>query len=185
MINRSQVYRKSAKGAEAIANRQSGLTPRLRSVLIMVDGKKTGDELYKVGAALGDAEALLTELVSGGLIEPVAGTGSLAAVPGSAAASGAAPAPVSAGASAGAASGFGPVTQPGPTLAEAKRLAIRLLKDSLGPLADDTCIAVEAAKDIEQYTVAVKKAYSYVRNVRGGEAATRFGQEIEARFPVA
>ncbi len=180
MINRSLVYRKSAKGAEAIANRQSGLAPKLRSVLIMVDGKKTGEDLFKVCTMLGDAQALLAELVAGELIEPVAASGGGAA---------AAPvaAPVAAGGPPGAAapaSGFGPATQPGPSLAEAKRLAIRLLKDELGPLADDTCIAVESSKDIEQYTAAVKKAYAFIRNVRGGEAAARFGQEIEARFPV-
>lgn len=167
MINRSLAYRKSAKGVEAIANRQSGLAPKLRSVLIMVDGKKTGEDLYKVCTALGDAQAMLAELVTGALIEPVTG-GSVAAAPAAAAS----------------ASGLGAVSQPGPSLAEAKRLAVRLLKEILGPLADDSCIAVEGSKNIEQYTAAVKKAYTHVRNVRGGEVAGRFGQEIEANFPV-
>lgn len=174
MINRSLAYRKSAKGVEAIANRQSGLAPKLRSVLIMVDGKKTGEELYKVCAALGDAQTMLAELVTGALIEPVNG-GSVAAV--SSAGAPAAPAVAAP------ASGFGAVSQPGPSLAEAKRLAVRLLKEILGPLADDSCIAVESSKDIEQYTAAVKKAYTLIRNVRGGEVAGRFGQEIEAQFP--
>ncbi len=178
MINRSLAYRKSAKGVEAIANRQSGLAPKLRSVLIMVDGKKTGEELYKVCAALGDAQAMLAELVTGALIEPVNG-GSVAAV-----SSAVAPAAAAAPAVAAPASGFGAVSQPGPSLAEAKRLAVRLLKEILGPLADDSCIAVESSKDIEQYTAAVKKAYTLIRNVRGGEVAGRFGQEIEAQFPV-
>ncbi len=178
MINRSLAYRKSAKGVEAIANRQSGLAPKLRSVLIMVDGKKTGEELYKVCAALGDAQAMLAELVTGALIEPVTG-GSVAAAVSSAGAPAAAAAP----AVAASASGFGAVSQPGPSLAEAKRLAVRLLKEILGPLADDSCIAVESSKDIEQYTAAVKKAYTLIRNVRGGEVAGRFGQEIEAQFP--
>lgn len=172
MINRSLAYRKSAKGVEAIANRQSGLAPKLRSVLIMVDGKKTGEDLYKVCTALGDAQAMLAELVTGALIEPVTG-GSVAAV-----SSAGAPA------AAASASGLGAVSQPGPSLAEAKRLAVRLLKEILGPLADDSCIAVEGSKNIEQYTAAVKKAYTHVRNVRGGEVAGRFGQEIEANFPV-
>lgn len=182
MINRSLAYRKSAKGVEAIANRQSGLAPKLRSVLIMVDGKKTGEDLYKVCAALGDAQAMLTELVSGAFIEPVAG-GSVAAVSAAAAPSVAAPAAAVAPGPA-AASGFGAVSQPGPSLVEAKRLAVRLLKEILGPLADDSCIAVESSKDIEQYTAAVKKAYALIRNVRGSEIAGRFGQEIEAHFPV-
>ena len=182
MINRSLVYRKSAKGAEAIANRQSGLAPKLRSVLIMVDGKKSGEELFKVSAMLGDAQAMLTELVNAELTEPVAGgAGGSAAVAPAPAAVPAGAAPASAG---GAPAGFGVVSQPGPSLAEAKRLAVRLLKDALGPLADDSCIAVESSKDIDQYTAAVKKAFSFIRNVRGADAAARFGQEIEARFPV-
>ena len=41
MFNKQAIYHKTPKGTEAIANRQSGLAPRLRSLLIMVDGKRS------------------------------------------------------------------------------------------------------------------------------------------------
>ena len=47
MIQKNVVYHKSAKGAEAIATRQHGLSPKLRSMLILIDGKRTDGRLLK------------------------------------------------------------------------------------------------------------------------------------------
>ena len=63
------IYRKTAKGSEAIANRQSGLGPRHRSLLIMIDGKRSVAELAPVGSALGDVADLIQALQAEGLIE--------------------------------------------------------------------------------------------------------------------
>jgi hypothetical protein len=49
----STVYRKTAQCLEAMASRQSGLLPRQRSLLIMVDGKRTHAELVAIATALG------------------------------------------------------------------------------------------------------------------------------------
>ena len=70
MLNKHAIYHKTPKGAEAIANRQSGLAPRLRSLLIMVDGKRSSADL---GALTGECETLLDQLAQDGLIEPVGG----------------------------------------------------------------------------------------------------------------
>ena len=69
MPDKQVIYLKTQKGTEAIANRHSGLAPRLRSLLIMVDGKRTYAELTTMAAALGDPERL-SELEAEGLVEP-------------------------------------------------------------------------------------------------------------------
>lgn len=193
VINQDAVYRKTARGMEAIASRLHGLTPRQRSVLIMMDGKRTVEDLTKLGAMQGDPALLLAELESGGFAEPVGGK---AAGP----ASGGLPLSSVAGQSAQALTeaeptGAMPVqstaAQPRPvqtqavTLPEARRLATRLLNDILGPLANDLCMRVEAARNPADYVAAVKRAYTVVREVRGPAEAERFGNEIEAHLPAA
>jgi len=42
------IFAKTAKGQEEVATRSGGLTPRQRRVLIMVDGKRTVDELREM-----------------------------------------------------------------------------------------------------------------------------------------
>ena len=69
------IYRKSDKGAEAIATRGYGVGGKLRMLLILVDGKKTVEALRKLAVGMGESAQLLQELQTQGLIEPVeAGT---------------------------------------------------------------------------------------------------------------
>jgi hypothetical protein len=68
------VFRKTPKGDEEIATRACHLSARLRSVLIMVDGKIVGAELLKRASVLGDGPALVGALVDGGFIEAAATT---------------------------------------------------------------------------------------------------------------
>lgn len=42
------IFAKTAKGQEEVATRSGGLTPRQRRVLIMIDGKRTVDELREL-----------------------------------------------------------------------------------------------------------------------------------------
>lgn len=42
------MYHKSAKGTEAIATRQHGLTPKLRTMLVLIDGKRSLEDLAKL-----------------------------------------------------------------------------------------------------------------------------------------
>lgn len=177
MIQKNAVYRKSALGAEAIANRSHGLLPKQRSVLIMVDGKRSYDDLMKVAGALGDPEQLLGDLEAGGFIEP---TGAVVARASTPAATGA-PVPAAARVETAAPAPGGTAT----TLVDAKRLAIRLITQVLGPMGEDLCIRVEAARDLEAYVAAVRKAHGVIREVRGSTEAGRFGQEIEANLPSA
>ena len=63
------IYRKSAKGLDEIQNRTHRLAPRLRQVLIMVNGKKALGALAAEASALGDIAQYLTELEAQGFIE--------------------------------------------------------------------------------------------------------------------
>ena len=65
------IFRKTAKGLSEIETRANRLSLKLRSVLIMVDGRLPERDLRKV---VGEAcDSLLQELQSGGYIEPVGG----------------------------------------------------------------------------------------------------------------
>ena len=152
------IYRKSEKGAEAIATRGHGVGGKLRMLLILVDGKKNAEELIKLAAGMGESAQVLQQLQTEGLIEVVAG------------------APVADKATAALA---------GVDLGKAKSLATRLLAEQLGPLADDLAIRLEAAGDVPQFIEAMKRAYAVVREVKGAAAAERFGSEVEAQMPRA
>lgn len=172
MLDKLAIYHKTPKGMEAIANRHSGLGPRLRSLLIMIDGKRSFTDL---SALSGECEALLEQLAQDGMIEPVAGV-AVAAAPATAQASNWPELQAA-------------VTAPTPvvvvSLPEAKRCATRLLVELLGPTSEVLCIKIEAARNLADFVVAVKRARELVRDVKGAAAAERFIAEIEAHTPQA
>jgi hypothetical protein len=62
------VYVKTPKGIDEISNRTHGLPPRVRQALILVDGKRSGDELAEM---LPEGESVLANLVDAGFIAPM------------------------------------------------------------------------------------------------------------------
>lgn len=68
------VFDKTEKGREEIATRVHHLAPRLRTLLVLVDGKQTKEELLAKVSGLGLGEASLEELLSGGFIQAAAMT---------------------------------------------------------------------------------------------------------------
>ena len=158
MIRKDAIYRKSAKGTEAITNRQHGLTPKLRSTLILVDGKRRFEEIARLSAMLGDTEQLLAQLLSDGFIEEAA-----AAAP---AATPAAAAP-----------------QPASSLPEAQRFAVRRLTDILGPTAEELCLRIESARNAQEFLSTIARAENFVREFRGQDAAAAFAAEMHSHRP--
>lgn len=63
------IYKKTPLGTQAFLEKPSQLSPRLRSVLIMIDGKRNFQALSAVLAAVGAGQSHLEELESLGLIE--------------------------------------------------------------------------------------------------------------------
>jgi hypothetical protein len=62
------IYDKTAKGKEEITTRKYQLASRLRTLLVMVDGRQTVAELLQKVAALDLGESHLEELLAGGFI---------------------------------------------------------------------------------------------------------------------
>ena len=61
---------KTAKGSAEISTREHRLGPRLRTILIMVDGRLTLAELAARAATFGNAPAIVDHLLNEGFIEP-------------------------------------------------------------------------------------------------------------------
>ena len=161
MVQRTAVYHKSDKGVQSLAARDPVLTPKLRSMLIMVDGKRTLEELAKLAGALVDAEQLMGQLLELQMVEAVA-----AAAPGPAAGASSAPAPLTA-----------------VTLAEAKRFAVRRLTDLLGPTAEDLCLRIESTRTAADFAAAVKRAEAVLRDFGGSDMAASFARDMQSHRP--
>ncbi len=162
MIQKNLLYHKSVKGVEAIATRQHGLGPKLRSLLIMVDGKRTFDDLVKVSQAFGDTDQLLGQLLQDGFIEPGAAA--------------ARPAPV--------VSALAPViSEPKMSLAEAQRYVVRRLTDIMGPNAEGLCLRIEATRNAQELQTAVSKAEGLLRQFVPSSAASEFMAQVQAHIP--
>lgn len=153
----STIYAKTADGLHEIETRERRLTPRLRSALIMVDGKRSDTELGKL---VQQADEALKALLEQGLIEAVASSSPKAAR------------------EEGPASVPGPSSQPGGTavldLATTRREAVRAIHDLLGPEAEMLALKIERANDELALRAALERAVAYIANARGGGAAAQF-----------
>lgn len=61
-------YGKTQKGKSALDQRSAALPPRLRPLLVLVDGKKTNDQLEHLAEKFGLGAAAVTELAQLGFI---------------------------------------------------------------------------------------------------------------------
>lgn len=168
-MDTQSIYRKSAKGAEAINARLHGVVGRSRALLILVDGKRAYTELLALATGFGDVLQMLDELERGGFIEPVPGAAPLPKP--------ATSAPRAAGATTPAAVGSGM------TLAQAKANACHKLIEALGPTADSLCLKIESTGNRADFIAAIERAYAVVREVRGKAEADAFGALVEANLP--
>jgi hypothetical protein len=151
----STIYRKTEQGHDEIATRARRLVPRLRQALIVVDGKRTDDELCKLIAP--PADEVLQALLEQGYIEVTSVTTVHVPLP-------AAPPPSSA-----------PVVL---TLDETRRRAARWLSDALGPFADSLNLRIERARKPEDMRVALMSASSFVRHEKGAAKAVEFEKHV-------
>lgn len=153
------VFQKLPKAAESLARRDPVLTPKMRSLLILIDGKRDSGELAKLAGP--DAPGLLAELSSLGMV-------SASARPQEKSDSGASssrPAPLQAGAS----------------LSDLRRAAVRRLTDLLGPTAEDLCLRIENARTPEELSAVLRRAEAAVRDFSGAQVAERFNREMHAQ----
>lgn len=164
MVQKLAVYRKSAKGAEALARRDPALGMRLRSLLILVDGKRSAEELVRLSASPAELQQSFAQLLELGMIEPL-------------------PPPPGPDAAPVATSPAAAVPTRIVTLAEAQRVAVRGLTNLLGPTADDLCLRIEGARTAQDLLAVIKRAEIAVRTARGAQAAAAFMADMEAHRP--
>jgi hypothetical protein len=158
------IYSKTPDGQNEIETRARKLSPRARSTLILVDGKRSSTELGKL---VQQADETLQALLEAGLIEAVAVKS--APVKDAEPAPAAAPAPVS-----------------GMALVEfeaTRRDAVRAINDLLGPEAENLALRMERATDADQLRVALERAVAYIANARGGGAAAQFAAKFLGNPP--
>lgn len=157
------LFRKTAKGQAEIETRAHRLTPRLRGLLILVDGKR---DLAGLAALLPQgAEALLQELTTQGFIEAFES----AAAPATAAVA-KAPAPAPAPAA---------PASPAADFEKMRREAVRAFTDIAGPAAETVAIRMEKARSADELRPLLAQAAQVLANMRGRAAAEAYAQ----RFP--
>jgi hypothetical protein len=71
-MNLQAVLKKTGKGVEEIETRKHKLEQKLRTLLIVVNGKATGADLMKQFEQIEDVRPMLEQLLAGGFIEAAA-----------------------------------------------------------------------------------------------------------------
>jgi hypothetical protein len=153
------IHRKTVLGAAEIATRAHKLAPPLRSLLIVVDGKRSDAELRRM--LPGFADHGLQVLVDLGLV---------------AAAAEAAQAPANGSARAQAPSASATATAA--DLPVRRRTASRELTDAVGPHGEALAVRIERARTADDLRRLVGLATQAIMNMRGRVAAETFA----ARF---
>lgn len=172
------LFRKTAKGQAEIETRAHRLTPRLRGLLILVDGKR---DLAGLAALVAQhAEALLQELVAQGFVEifesAAAPTGATAVVGPSASATAAAAATATATAAA-----ISPAASASADFEKLRRDAVRAFTDVAGPAAETVALRMEKARTVDELRPLLAQAAQVLNSMRGRAAAEAY----LAKFPLA
>ena len=163
------IFRKTDKGQAEVETRAHRLSPRLRSALILVDGKRSSDELRKLINQ--QADDTLAALSDQGFIE-------IAAV------SAAAPAP--AAPTAGESRGSGSASSGGAArdFDGVRRQLVREFTELTGPLGEAMAMRLEKAGDRQALRGLLAAAGEYVIGVRGASAANDFVQRYAEKLGV-
>lgn len=178
-MDNNTLLAKTDKGREALAARPPELGPRLRSALIMVDGKKNVAELVKFGGAL----ASLEQLVEAGWVVEVDASGQpvqRASSDAGVAVDAAAPAEEPSAVTAAPAPAPAPQTLP---YSEARRMVVRYINDQLGPMGELTAIRVEGCKSPADLQAMLPRIRDALSNYRNAAAVQRFDQELVPLLP--
>lgn len=145
------IYRKTPLGVAEIESRAMKIPQRLRSLLIMIDGKRTAASL----AAMAQAEQCIAELHAQGLIEPAA-----APAP--------APTPVPPR-----------LAKPAVSFETNLRLIVRELNDAVGPAAETLAIKMERTRNVAELRALLPHALQVVSAMRGRAFCEAFASRVE------
>lgn len=157
-ISETAIYRKTAKGLDEMTTRSNQLPSRLRSLLVMVDGKSSGADLLKKAKAFGDPEAFVGQLIAEGFIEATAAPPVMAVV------THAAP------------------SGPDPLLKTIVQLASHQLIDKLGPSADALTARLDACRNHSELADTLAACRDAVHALAGRRKGEEFWTLVSARL---
>ena len=162
------IFRKTAKGLAEIETRANRLQPRMRSTLILVDGKRDVEDLTLLVAQ--HTDETLQALADQGFIEAVGETVGVAA-----------PAAAYAVTPAGTVTPAAPVAiKPAYDLAAVRRQVVRALTDELGSSAGSLATRIEKSRSADELKPLVSQAVQLVVAARGRTAADAFATRMPA-----
>jgi hypothetical protein len=159
MASEIATYSKTTKGIEEIAKRTVGLNPRVRQLLILVDGKRNAVDLAKL-LPEAQVELWLDQLISDGFIqssdfkEPAKPSNPNFA----------------------AYTSQSNLSEPS-VKAKAKHVA-RMLIETLGSNADDFALRIERCNSIDELRELVPQVLAVVESVAGEQAMANFVRKI-------
>lgn len=163
----STIYRKTPKGQTEVETRANRLAPRLRAALILVDGRRSEDELSKLVSS--DAAQVLRGLLDEGYVELMAPAPPKPA-----------PAPAAAAPAAATVSGPGVLSMPPSMIAATKRESVRMLTEQIGPMAEALALKIERAGNAAELHGLLEIGRQVLGNTRGRVAAEAFAQRFLA-----
>jgi hypothetical protein len=177
IVDGTVIYLKTPRGIAEISLRSAQLPMTTRRVLIMIDGKRTVDDL-SILAKPGEIESAVVSLESSGLIQRASYPGSIDV-----------PTLNGRDTDTGLSSSLaGPSTSGGLderdnpiTLEEVKRRAVRGLHDRLGPEADSLAMRIEACRSIEEFRTCVRQAERVIASALGSAAAQDYLKALRRR----
>ena len=170
------IHRKTAKGLSEVQTRAFRLPPRLRSLLIMVDGKRSDAEL---SAMLPQAGEVLQALSEQGFIEVAAQT-SAPPTPPPPPPPPAVPRRDAAAAEGGASAvAVAPATAASTDFAARRRQVLRLFNDIAGPDGEPMAIKMERTRSLEELRALLPQAVNLVGLLRGRGDAQAFADRVD------
>ncbi len=182
-MDKNTLLVKTEKGRDAMARRVPELGPRLRSMLILVDGKRSVSELDKLGAGLGGGAALLEQLKAHGWIadrdlsapflESTPYVDSL-------------PFPTTTLPPVATVSPVTTESRKAPTLSfeDARRLVVRFVNDSMGPMGEQAAIRVESCKSAAELQAQLPRVRDALQSFRGRSTVQSFDLDIVPQLPL-
>jgi hypothetical protein len=152
------IFRKSAKGATEIETRAHRLVPRLRAMLILVDGKRSDEELARLMPQ--HAADTLAALLAQGFVEVDVPARRCCGVP----------------------SPLGASSAPTQTASfdTTRRVVVRALNDAIGPAAETLALRMERTHNLDELRALLPLAVQAVGNMRGRSAAEAFAARFAA-----
>lgn len=168
-------YRKSAKGIAEIETRANKLVPRLRSALILVDGKRSDVDLRSL--ILLQPDETLLALAAQGFIEVVSVTDTRPKMQPNLQAT---PQPAAQAATASAAASPKPATGLDDFVIF-RREVVRMLNEQAGPSAEPMAIKLERTRSFDEIRPLLETTRQMIEIARGAQAAANFRTRFMGR----